>query len=185
MWIDLALTQYEFEGVDGEIHAFPGCSLVGLFEMEKQLAELQNLMQGANPEVTAEELFQTSVRFRWIVLRCLQLNGINPNWTNWEIVEQMLFAPGILMQINRPKSSGRSSGGEATLEQLIAGIAHATGSISEAIELAKTQPFQPLLDIVTAYGEAGKTPEQKHDDQFSAWKERKQAEAARRKAEQG
>jgi hypothetical protein len=186
MWIDAALTQYEFEGIDGKVHLFPGCSLVGLFEMERRLEELEALMRSVDHAVPAEELYQTHIQFRWTVDRCLKLNGIKPKWVNWEIASQMLFAPGILISINRPKSSNQPvAGPPATLEQLIAGLAHATGSIAEAIEVAKTQPAQPILAIATAYTEAGKTSQQKHDDKFGDWKRRKQEEAAKRQAQAG
>jgi hypothetical protein len=180
--LDLALTTYEFEGVDGQIHAFSGCSLVGIFEFADRVAQIRQMLQEAPPDMPAAAIYQVDKRFRWTVDRCLALNGIHTEWVNWEICEQLLFDPGILLQLNQPKQSAKAAQSEAaSLSELIAGIAHVTG-MAQAIELAKTEPFQPLLDIAHAYGELGKTPEQKHKDDFEAWAERKRTEAEARRA---
>jgi hypothetical protein len=180
--LDLALTTYEFEGVDGQIHAFSGCSLVGMFEFADRVAQVQQLLGEASPDMPAAAIYQVDKRFRWTVDRCLNLNGIKAEWCNWEICQQLLFDPGILLELNQPKPSAKAVEGKAaSLAELIAGIAHVTG-MAEAIELAKTEPFQAVLDIAHAYGELGKTPEQKQKDDFEDWADRKRAEAAARRA---
>jgi hypothetical protein len=180
--LDLALTTYEFEGVDGLIHTFSGCSLVGMFEFADRVAQVRQILGESSPDMPASAIYQSDKRFRWTVDRCLSLNGIQAEWVNWEICQQLLFDPGILLQLNQPKQSAKAVGGKAaSLPELIAGIAHVTG-MAEAIELAKTEPFQAVLDIAHAYGELGKTPEQKQKDDFEDWADRKRAEAEARRA---
>jgi hypothetical protein len=180
--IELDLTTYEFEGVDGQIHTFSGCSLVGMFEFADRIAQVRQILGEASPDMPAAAIYQVNKRFRWTVDRCLSLNGIQAEWCNWEICEQLLFSPGILLELNQPKQSAKAGEGKAaSLPELIAGIAHVTG-MAEAIELAKTEPFQAVLDIAHAYGELGKTPEQKQKDDFEDWADRKRAEAEARRA---
>jgi hypothetical protein len=177
-WIELDLDCYTFEGVDGEIHTFPGCSLVGFFEFESRLQDLQLMLLGAASEMPVQALYLSDRRFRWTVDRCLKLNGIDPTWCNWQIVEQLLFTPGLLLQVNTPKSNGDGGTGEpAQMAELIAGIAQATGSISEAIELAKNHPLNAIVEIVEAYTKAQLPPEEQQKQDFEQWKQKRQAEA--------
>jgi hypothetical protein len=183
--IRLDLTTYEFEGVDGQIHTFSGCSLVGMFEFADRIAQVRQILGEASPDMPAAAIYQVNKRFRWTVDRCLILNSIKAEWCNWEICQQLLFDPGILLELNQPKQSAKSQeGASASLAELIAGIAHTTG-IAEAIELAKTEPFQAVLDIAHAYGELGKTPEQKQKDDFEDWADRKREEAEQRRTAAG
>jgi hypothetical protein len=177
--IPLDLTTYEFEGVDGAIHTFSGCSLVGMFEFADRVAQVRQILGEASPDMPASAIYQSDKRFRWTVDRCLILNGIKAEWCNWQICQQLLFDPGILLELNQPKQSAKSQeGASASLAELIAGIAHTT-------ELAKTEPFQAVLDIAHAYGELGKTPEQKQKDDFEDWADRKREEAEKRRAVAG
>ena len=178
--LDLDLDSYTFEGVDGEIHTFSGCSLVGFFEFENRLAELQTLLSATAEVMPVQSLYQSDKRFRWTIDRCLKLNGIEPSWCNWQIVEQMLFVPGLLRSVNQPKASscgGGDDGKEPKLAEMIAGIAHATGSITEAIELAKTQPLDSLIEIIEAYTTAQLPPEEQHKKGFDEWMENARNEA--------
>lgn len=180
MHLDLDLDSYTFEGVDGDIHTFSGCSLVGFFEFENRLTELQGLLSATAEVMPVQSLYQSDKRFRWTIDRCLKLNGIDPVWCNWQIVEQMLFVPGLLRQVNQPKVSGNGGEGkgkEPNLSEMIAGIAHATGSITEAIELAKTQPLKSLIEIVEAYTTATLPPEEQHKKGFDEWMEQARNDA--------
>jgi hypothetical protein len=177
-WIELDLDTYTFEGVDGEIHTFPGCSLVGFFEFENRLIELQSFLLAASDVMPVQSLYQSDRRFRWTIDRCLKLNGIDPSWCNWQIVEQMLFSPGLLREVNSPKSSGSTPGvSSPTLAELIAGIALSTGSLTEAIELAKSQPLNALVDIIEAQTKAQLPPEEQHQRGFEEWMENARNEA--------
>jgi hypothetical protein len=176
-WIELDLDTYTFEGVDGEIHTFPGCSLVGFFEFEKRLIDLQSLLSDAAEVMPVQSLYQSDKRFRWTIDRCLKLNGINPDWCNWQIVEQMLFVPGLLREVNQPKGNSGGEGKAPDLAELIAGIAHATGSITEAIDLAKTQPINALVDIIEAYTQAQLPHDEQDKKGFDEWMENARNEA--------
>lgn len=178
MWIDLALTDYEMQGVSGEIHTFAGCSLVGLFQFHAALADLQSMLSEAHPDLPAAVLYQCDKRFRFLVDKALRLNGIQPEWVNWAIAEQLLFSPGILLDLNQPKASTKPSEGSATtLPEMLAALATVTG-IPEAIALAKTEPFQPLLDILDAMREQAKTPEERARSDFADWVKQEKAKAA-------
>jgi hypothetical protein len=180
--LKIDLQRYEFEGVDGTIHTFPGCSLVGLFEFQERIAELQQRLRSAADDLDVEQFYRSDLEFRHGVDRCLLLNGIAPHWCNWQIASQLLFAPGLLIEINQPPQKARSTvdAEPGTLAELIAGIAQVTG-IQDAIELAKTQPAKSLLEIIDAYAEQQKTPEQKQKEGFDDWAERKRKQAEQRR----
>jgi hypothetical protein len=64
-----------------------------------------------------------------------------------------------------------------TLAELIAGIALSTGSLTEAIELAKSQPLNALVDIIEAQTKAQLPPEEQHQRGFEEWMENARNEA--------
>jgi hypothetical protein len=189
MFLELAYQSYEFEGVDGDIHAFSGCSLAGKFEFDKRLAELQDYLTRVDSGDTTAVLYRHDRRFRWLVDRCLKLNGIDAHWVNWPMVEQFLFCrevegewkTGWLIEINETKGSGK--GEPVTLAELVALTANATSGLTEALTLAESVPLQALMDILAAQAEQVKTPEEKEAASFDDWKERKREMMAKRGAE--
>lgn len=186
MFLDLAYQSYEFEGVDGNIHAFSGCSLAGKFEFDRRLVELHDYLSRVDADDTTALLYRHDKRFRWLVDRCLKLNGVEAHWVNWVMVEQLLFCrevdgewrSGWLIEINEIKGSGK--GEPATLADLVALTAQATNGLTEALTLVESVPAQALLEILTAQAEQAQTPEQKEATSFEDWKERKREQMAKR-----
>lgn len=173
MFLELNREDYQIEGIDGEIYSFAGCSAAGQFEFVRRLVELKAYLAGKD-EPTAL-IYRQDRRLRWLVDRCLKLNGVDPAWVNWMMIEQLLFQPALLIQVNDLDNS--SDGEPVTLPQMVALVADITGSVSEAITLINTLSTQMLIDVLMAYGERSKTDEQKESERFEEWKQRKIAQA--------
>lgn len=174
-------SRYEFEDVRGAIRTIAGCSLFDRFEFQDRLQELHSLLvKLAAEDETAEteRLFEQNKYFRFLVVKILELNGIDPAWLSWPMAESMLFGrievdeatgqpevrPAWLTEINRLKS--RDSDKPPSLDDeppsladLIASISHSTGSIELALKAAKELPTDFLLDIIEARAEQLKPPE--------------------------
>ncbi len=190
MFLDLSYQSYEIVGVDGDIHTFSGCSAAGQFDFDRRLAELKTYLAELETDELAPVVYRRDRRFRWLVDRCLTLNGVDPHWVNWEMIEQLLFfrevegvpEPGWLITINQIESGGDGEG--VTLPELVALVGVVTGNLSEAITLTESLPTRALLDILSAYAEQLKTPEQKEAANFADWKERK-LEQMKQRSEDG
>jgi hypothetical protein len=174
-------SRYDFEDVRGVIRTFAGCSLFDRFEFQERLQELHNLLAKLaeeNEGAETEKLFEDNRYFRFLVIKVLDLNGIDPAWLTWPMAESMLFGrveideetgqptvlPPWLVEVNRlkPRDSDRPPSLDdepPTLAHLIASISHSTGSIESAIKAAKELPTDFLLDIIEARAEQLKPPE--------------------------
>jgi hypothetical protein len=185
MKIDLPLVSYEVEGVDGNIHAFSGCSLVGKFELDVRLVELQDAIADAALEDEADTLPSLYLKnhwVRWLCDRCLALNGISPDWISPDQLDALLCGqvddagnvqPGILIQINTPRpASGTASAEPQGLADIIAALSHSEG-IQGAIALAQEIPANLLLEIADKRAQQAMPPEAKQQQAFDDWKERK------------
>lgn len=188
--LELALTRYEFLGVDDQVHSFSGCSLVGRLQFASLHQDLRRLIErrGADdPDGTLEDFYQASAEFRGVVDLLLSLNGINPAWVSWAQCEQLLISretespglwlPGILVEINSSQGAVAAGSKPAALPDLLGAIAVAVGGIEPALRLAQTLPAQDLLEILNAYVESQKAPEQKAQESFEDWKKKVRAEA--------
>lgn len=172
MWLDISPDLHEFEGVDGNIHSFPGMSVAGVLEFEAHLGAIDRIKQEF-PELDAQEHYKSNKYFRYLCDRCLELNGINPAWVGWSQVERLLFGywdeaaisaqPPLLISIQRPPSeSGRSASEAATLEQIIGSLAAFT-DIKTACEMVQNLTPAQLSGILHAKEASLETPEQKLD----------------------
>jgi hypothetical protein len=175
MWIDAH--RHKLEGVDGEIHAFPGCSLVGLFEFWDLLADIELMMAVAPQGALKSELYVSEPKFRYAVNRCLELNGIKCEWVSWATVEELLFVrpgpkEGRLLEINRME--GDPGGKPVTLPELIGSLSTFEG-FEAAVKLASNLPADLVMKVAKARNRAGQ-PEDKA--QFDDWAERKRKEFA-------
>lgn len=172
MLLDLPFTSYEFQGADGQIHRFYGCSLIGKFEFVDRLSELAIALDNCPEYLTPEGLYWSNSRFRYVCDRCLELNGIKAEWVNWAIMEALLLKPdGVLVQINTPKAATsplKVQGKPQTLEEVLAILAEAEGSIQGAIATASQYPSSVVEGVLAARAELHKTPEQKKKDQVAA-----------------
>lgn len=179
MFLSLSYQSYEIETVSGDIHTFAGCSAAGQFEFDRRLSELKSYLADLESDQSAALVYRRDRRFRWLVDSCLKLNGIEPHWVNWQMIEQLLFFrevegvchPGWLITISQTES--QSDGARVSLPELVALVGVVTGDLTEAIAITESLPTQALLDILTAYADQLKTPEQKEAALFAEWKNRK------------
>lgn len=176
-WLQLERANHTFEALDGEVRGFPGLSLDGKTEFDRRLMEMTQVLTELpdRQSVSTEEVYRQHPRFRWLVNRCLRLNGIDPLWVNWEIAEQLLFAPGHLIQLSQPRLQSGGAGNAATHAEIVAAMARLT-SLGEAINLARTEPYQELIDVVEAYAKQSVPPDQQEDEAFTKWKAKTKAD---------
>lgn len=177
----------EFEAVDGRVRTFYGCSVVGVFEFQDRIAELDAIVANSSADTALMHLYQRDRKFRHACDRALELNGIKPEWVNAEMLIALLFdrkgegeiIPAYLRQLNRPYEPKRKSKG-VTLKGkagLIAAIASHTGSIDEAYKLARTVPARELMAVLDARAELALTPEEREREEFDDWAAKARAKA--------
>ncbi|MBE9102755.1 hypothetical protein [Vacuolonema iberomarrocanum] len=173
-FIHIPSTTYEFIGVAGEVYSFGGCSIAGAIEFEGRLRELAAALSSAG-KATSEELYRTDKQIRWLIDRCLQLNGIDPSWVSWTQLEQLLFGDStrsaLLTQINASKKTKAQSEAQTqTLAEIVALLAGPNGNIPEAINLATTLPAHFLSEVLAARAEWLKKGSEDDSADFEAWK---------------
>jgi hypothetical protein len=171
-WLELGILA-EFADRTGIIRQTGGCSLVGRFEFGQRLEQLQELLEGLPPERAWADEYGRDGRFKHVVDRLLELNGLKADWLTLDMVSALLFGrvdedgnilPGWLVELNQsgthpcPSQEGIKS---STLAQSIAGLSE---SLVEALELVQELPAHLLIDIADARGEMNKTPEQQAED---------------------
>lgn len=190
-WLTLSSQGFDFEGVDGEIHTTYGCSLVGRFEFQDRLAELRRLLLEQTEEVSIESLYAINRRFRFLCDRCLRLNQISPEWVNLAMMVELLFyvetevgyREGYLIELNEPKQASKA--GEpvepATLENLIAALSLQFGSVQEALNLARTEPADLVLEIAKQRRDLSMPPEARAKEKFNSWATEQRAKLRGRK----
>ena len=180
----LPLSGIDLECVDGEWRTFHGCSLEGLFEFQERRLELFQLC--GESEKSVWELYRASSRFKFLINRCLMLNGVKPAWVSIHQIEQLLFVRetaeglrlGALIELNTPpKTDTPSPDTVPTLEESIALLAMQCSGIQEALELARTEPAKKLLGIVGAKAELSKPPEEKRQQGLKDFAKAERAKA--------
>lgn len=164
----LPLPGIDLECVDGEIRTFYGCSLEGLFEFQDRRLELFQIC--ADSERSLHELYATVGRVRFLINRCLMLNGIQPAWVSPRQIEELLFVRetpdglrlGALVELNLPPQPAQQSNDPPpTLDQTLAALAAQCSSISEALDLARNEPAKKILAVMSAKAEQSAPPEVK------------------------
>jgi hypothetical protein len=145
-------------GVDGEIHSFRGPSVAGAIEFEQRLKELGEIADKASNAVGAT-LYRRDERFRWLIDRCLRLNGIAPSACSWPQIERLLFGwidedgnpcSALLIQIQAIPSESPQALRPPSIEELIAAIAPLNGGIEKAIDLLQNVSPKQLSAILAA-----------------------------------
>lgn len=171
-WIDFAPLA-EFVDRSGVTRSIYGCSLIGRFEFADRQEQLKAMLDAAIEGETWQDLYLNNRSFSNAVDRCLQLNGIDPDWLTPETIEQLLFArfedgewkSGWLSELNSRESKPSTGEGiESTLPNLLALVSLSCDSLNEAIELASSMPGNLLLDTIEARSELMKSPEQRAED---------------------
>lgn len=155
----------EFVDRTGKVRAIAGCSVVGYFEFWERIEQLHHILK--QPTCDAADswhtLYRSSPQFRHLITRCLELNGIDPEWVSLDQTEQFLFhrwdeereeyAPGWLVELNNQSDKPKAERTEDPLsvEELLAAMSTTVGNLKEAMELAQSvRPAQSLFKAVDA-----------------------------------
>lgn len=153
--------RFEFADRLGRVREVSGCSLLGLFEFQDRVKELWQIIGDSPDSETWITLYEWDKRFKFVIDRCLELNGIDPDWVTPSQVQQLLFEraddqPGWLIEINMQAQESTRTQKEATPGQAIAAIASHTKDISLAQQLADQVPARDLEAILTELNELAK-----------------------------
>lgn len=195
MWLDAGPDTYQFEGVDGEVHSFPGPSVVGAIEFEVRTRELGQVMD-SNQHLTGVGLYKGHPRFRWLVNRCLEIHGINPLWVSWPQIERLLFGyvdeagglHGALLveAMADAAATPQPDAKPATIAELIASLAPAHGGIQGAIAVLQNLSPRQLGDILQAQKKTAEKQDPNHSEKegMRAFRKRLEEEALAREGNQ-
>lgn len=181
-------TPFEFDDRSGVTRSLYGCSVAGRFEFFERLQEVEARLKALDQKRSWQELYDSDRRLRFLINRCLKLNGIKLSWVTLDMVEQLIFhrldpdaetwEEGWLISINRPTKAPAPAAKPMTIEDILAAISTHTPSLQEAIALTNPEtgmPAQQLLDLLEA---RGKIMEQADP----AKKEKAAVESGKRKA---
>ena len=159
----------EFVDRHGIVRAIATCSPVGRVQFWEAIVRLGQLLEGGNAQDSWWDLHDGNQEFRHLVIRCLELNGVDKDWVNLQQIGYLLFEPGYLLQLNRGEEAIAPSAEEeeSTLYTYIASLWQATGNPEMAMRMAADVPSIHLDKILEAYGDRleQSTPEGKkrHD----------------------
>lgn len=179
--IDFEADFLEFSDRFGIIRKTWGYSLVGRAEFWQRLAKLGEALEAegvtlSNPTGAIARLYESKPWFRHNCDRCLQLNGIDPDWLDGKgvMLSGLLFQhgneAGLLVQLNQADpSEGRSSGEPGTMNDAIAALWQLEGGFELAWKVADSYPAKIVDRAIAARAKQSKPPEQKEADDFSAW----------------
>lgn len=177
VWV--AFDSIEFECCDGVVRSFRGCSIAGLLEFHSRLQELVRLIESIAGDQTLRQVYVANSQCRFLVDRCLELNGIKTDWVSFPMVEQLLFAyvdeqgnpqPGYLILLNRPDevATKKADAEPLTEANAIAALSNVT-SLAEALRIVATEPAKPVLRAVTEIAEMRMSSEEKEKRKFKNW----------------
>ena len=156
----------EFNDRFGQTRSIPTCSPLGRVEFWLRINEIKKRLEESSSQESWHRLFDRSERFRFLVIRCIQLNGIDPEYLTMAHVEDFLFyrydvekeeyIPGRLLELNCRKEDDENDqlvkrGEELTIEEVVALISLVNNqTIGEAIIEASQIPARVLMPIVEA-----------------------------------
>lgn len=151
-------TPFEFEDRSGVMRTLYGCSVVGRFEFFERLQQIEARFRELPNDRSWQQLYEADRRLKFLIDRCLTLNGIELDWVTLDMVEQLLFhriedelyEEGWLISLNQPKKPPSAGAKSMTLEEILAAVSTHTSSIKEAIDLAETLPANQLMDLLEA-----------------------------------
>lgn len=161
-----------FNDLSGTQRIIRGCSLTKLRELSSLVSILwreTNTEIAKNKDISLQEIFLKNTLFQQISLRCLELCSISPDWIDVNMLIQMLFpfefegsvADGLILQINFPKSaspsvthsSSESRAKMANWDDMLASLWVGAKSIKDAVEVAKTEPWNTISPAIAARNE--------------------------------
>jgi hypothetical protein len=152
----------EFDDRFGIPRAIVGCSILGREEFTQRLTEIHTLLAQSEQSQSWQALYSQSQRFQYLVRRCLELNGIEPDWVSFGQVEQLLlcrldgdgnYHEGWLVELNRPPQAPAAPQKPAdplTLAETLAILSTHTQSLEEALRLADAVPANLLTEVMAA-----------------------------------
>lgn len=184
-----SFNKLDFEDRWGQTRIIAGCSLVGREEFFQRIRELCDRMSDAAPDETWEQFHDRDTRSQFLVRRCLELNGLDPDWVNLSMIYDLLFSrppeeegqepkQGWLVELNLPRKPA-ADGKASSLEQMIAALSSHTESLIEAFQMARSPdyPANELIEVLEARTEQQKATEPKGKEKPT----KQEMEAAREK----
>lgn len=149
-----AIDSLDFKDRFGKIRTVYGCSIRGAAEFVSRLDSLQQILSTADVRETIGGLYLKDESFAYAVDRCLELNGIDPDWVNEGILIALLFAykegPGLLIRLNQPENPATETDTKSTVDDLIASLWSHTQDLEKAIKLATEYPAKQIVGAMEA-----------------------------------
>ena len=176
----------EFRDRHGRYQLVWGCNAQGWHEFWERLDLVRDLLASAPDDKTLSELYLEHPAFRRHCDRCLELNGIDPDWVSPMLMRWLLFpadgeTPAPLVALNSPYPAKHPPllGGEPVsnrVELLAALAAVCDGNMADAVELANSTPARDLLAAMQSRAWAMASQDEK-DKAILTQKKREMAEA--------
>ncbi|MEC4804757.1 MAG: hypothetical protein SAJ12_09295 [Jaaginema sp. PMC 1079.18] len=178
----------EFQDLQGNWRTIRQCPLTQREELRARYLKLHDCLKEADETNTIAEIYDTNSYFQFQCHKILELCGISPHWIGLNEMAQMIFPypdgdeiiEGVLMRLNFPASKRATKPGEegSSYEEIIAALWGYTESLEKALELAKSEPAQNLLDILQARANQMRdaNPEAKQKAMKREWQKKARAE---------
>ena len=151
-----------FESIDrldfvdrlGKIRTTKGTSIRGGEEFRDRLQQLYQLLEEADNRETIGGLYLKNEYFAHICDRCLELNGIDPDWVNEGMLVGLLFHyesnPGVLVRLNQPEKAAKPGQKSATTHDLVGCLWTHTQDLQKALDIAQNYPAKEVLGVLDA-----------------------------------
>lgn len=162
----------------GKYRSTQGCSLIGLGEFKRWLEILVDLVgkySESHKTLTYAELYQQSIEgddvspiLATACDRLLELNGIDPEWVTPAMLGKLLFnhldeqgqpKPGLLIALNYPNrvaEPNQQSEDINAVANAIATLTKVTEGLQEALDIANSEPWKPVSEVLNAIAEQQK-----------------------------
>lgn len=153
----------EFVDRNGIVRPIYALSFAAYQEFYERLAFIKDIASGEFT-LTWQEMFESETAFRYSCCRCLELNGISPNWVTFHQLGQLLInrhedgqsREGWLLTLNRlpaatEQNDGAASDASGTVESIIASLYLQGVSLPDAFSLMYSVPAHLLTLTLREY----------------------------------
>ena len=170
---DLNIDILEFSDRFENIRSTSGCTIKGKIEFDARLqilGEIINKVQDKDPTKPIGIIYLENKEFAHNCDRCLELNGINPEWLTESHIFALLFkygkGAGMLVTLNAINNQGVERGQRAegrgqrgnVYHQMLAGLYKLTGDPEQALKFAETRSLKDLTGMLNATRDKSKIP---------------------------
>lgn len=188
---DFALDCVEFADRFGILRTTYGCSLLGADEFRARLEALTQHLESADQQATIAKLYKQDKFFRHHCDRCLQLNGVDPDWLDAKglILEGLLFTydndAGLLIRLNSTTADPAATAPmtPATTADVGATLLALSSDLSKVIEQLNILPAKQVASILEARAKQvadSADPETKRKKDFQSWAQKMRSRSSSR-----